>query len=103
MRNNIQLLNLKHEYFLISLDLYNYGGSWPLFEKKNTMMCLGVTFLSLVYKKLVKHHTYFKICISYLITHYSLYLQVVVMKRSLGVGYAAVDNPIFFKENTGMI
>ena len=25
------------------------------------------------------------------------------MKRSLGVGYAAVDNPIFFKENTGMI
>jgi len=29
--------------------------------------------------------------------------QVVVMKRSLGVGYAAVDNPIFFKENTGML
>ncbi|CAH1775612.1 unnamed protein product [Owenia fusiformis] len=28
--------------------------------------------------------------------------QVIVMKRSLGVGYAAVDNPIFFKENTGM-
>lgn len=24
------------------------------------------------------------------------------MKRSLGVGYAAVDNPIFFKENTGI-
>ncbi|XP_045181151.2 NAD(P) transhydrogenase, mitochondrial-like [Mercenaria mercenaria] len=29
--------------------------------------------------------------------------QVVVMKRSLGVGYAAVDNPIFFKENTNML
>ena len=25
------------------------------------------------------------------------------MKRSLGVGYAAVDNPIFFKENTNML
>lgn len=25
------------------------------------------------------------------------------MKRTLGVGYAAVDNPIFFKENTGML
>jgi len=31
------------------------------------------------------------------------HLQVVVMKRSLGVGYAAVDNPIFFKENTNML
>ncbi|XP_071479344.1 NAD(P) transhydrogenase, mitochondrial-like [Diadema antillarum] len=29
--------------------------------------------------------------------------QVVVMKRSLGVGYAAVDNPIFFKENSSML
>ena len=25
------------------------------------------------------------------------------MKRSLGVGYAAVDNPIFFKPNTNML
>ncbi len=30
-------------------------------------------------------------------------LQVVVMKRSLGVGYAAVDNPIFFNQNTAML
>ncbi|BES95303.1 NADP transhydrogenase [Nesidiocoris tenuis] len=29
--------------------------------------------------------------------------QVVVMKRSLGVGYAAVDNPIFYKPNTNML
>merc|ERR1712115_438120 len=29
--------------------------------------------------------------------------QVVVMKRSLGVGYAAVDNPVFYKENTDML
>ncbi|KAL0274407.1 UNVERIFIED_CONTAM: hypothetical protein PYX00_006836 [Menopon gallinae] len=29
--------------------------------------------------------------------------QVVVMKRSLGVGYAAVDNPVFYKPNTGML
>lgn len=25
------------------------------------------------------------------------------MKRSLGVGYAAVDNPVFFKPNTSML
>ncbi|KAL3189507.1 hypothetical protein MRX96_002813 [Rhipicephalus microplus] len=29
--------------------------------------------------------------------------KVIVMKRSLGVGYAAVDNPIFYKENTNML
>ncbi|XP_074656961.1 NAD(P) transhydrogenase, mitochondrial-like [Tubulanus polymorphus] len=29
--------------------------------------------------------------------------QTIVMKRSLGVGYAAVDNPIFFKEQTSML
>ncbi|PIK34197.1 NAD(P) transhydrogenase [Apostichopus japonicus] len=29
--------------------------------------------------------------------------DVIVMKRTLGVGYAAVDNPIFFKENTSML
>ncbi|OAF71593.1 hypothetical protein A3Q56_00629 [Intoshia linei] len=29
--------------------------------------------------------------------------KVIIMKRSLGVGYAAVDNPVFFKENTDML
>lgn len=29
--------------------------------------------------------------------------KVIVMKRSLGVGYAAVDNPVFYKKNTNML
>ncbi|KAI3382254.1 hypothetical protein SNEBB_011436 [Seison nebaliae] len=29
--------------------------------------------------------------------------QVIVMKRTLGVGYAAVDNPLFFKSNSSML
>ncbi|XP_072028728.1 NAD(P) transhydrogenase, mitochondrial-like [Amphiura filiformis] len=29
--------------------------------------------------------------------------DVIVMKRTLGVGYAAVDNPIFYKPNTSML
>jgi len=29
--------------------------------------------------------------------------QCIVMKRSLGVGYAALDNPVFFNDNTDML
>ncbi len=29
--------------------------------------------------------------------------DVVIMKRTLGVGYAAVDNPVFYKPNTSML
>lgn len=32
-----------------------------------------------------------------------LFFKVIVMKRSLGVGYAAVDNPIFYNPNTSML
>ncbi len=29
--------------------------------------------------------------------------QVIVLKRTMGTGYAAVDNPVFFKPNTQML
>lgn len=29
--------------------------------------------------------------------------QVIVMKRTLGTGYADVDNPVFYKPNTSML
>lgn len=44
----------------------------------------------------MQHHHYMN-------TFYWTSLQVIVMKRTLGVGYAAVDNPIFYKPNTSML
>jgi len=29
--------------------------------------------------------------------------QCIVMKRSMGVGYAAIDNPVFYKPNNNML
>ena len=29
--------------------------------------------------------------------------EVVIFKRSLGVGYAGLDNPVFYKQNTEML
>ena len=29
--------------------------------------------------------------------------QVIVMKRSMGAGYAGAENPVFFKTNTDML
>ena len=29
--------------------------------------------------------------------------SVIVMKRTMGTGYAGADNPVFYKENTSML
>lgn len=44
---------------------------------------------------------FFITTLSFFLSYY--FFQVIVMKRTLGVGYAAVDNPIFYKPNTSML
>ncbi len=77
-----------HSYILVNkattteLMTQQNMNKWPLFR--------GVTRYPLVFVFL---HWESMCCV----------FQVVIMKRTLGVGYAAVDNPVFFKENSAML
>jgi NAD(P) transhydrogenase beta subunit len=45
---------------------------------------------------------FFRICC---VTHVQVWKakQVIVLKRTLGTGYAGADNPVFYKPNTTML
>lgn len=64
--------------------LYNYANYQNHLTRKNILHAALYT-------------TFYKNEICYFV------LQVIVMKRTLGTGYADVDNPVFYKPNTSML